>query len=149
MSQTHQLPNSLNLPFVEDLYVAFLWDPSSVTGEWRAYFESLANGEAAIVRPSLGPSFRPSGLFNALGTDEQSDERAGEPTAAARQDRVDQLIGAYRLRGHRIAGINPLGFVRSAPPELDPAFYGFAEADMGRSFSCQTMHCNGPLTLAE
>jgi 2-oxoglutarate dehydrogenase E1 component len=68
---------------------------------------------------------------------------------AGMQDRVDQLIRAYRSLGHSIARFNPLAFPRHKRPELDPKFYGFTEADMARRFSCQTMHCPGPLTLAE
>src|SRR5207249_6948352 len=65
------------------------------------------------------------------------------------QDRVDQLIRAYRSLGHSIARFNPLAFPRPKRPELDPKYYGFIEEDMARRFSCQTMHCEGPMTLAE
>jgi len=43
------------------------------------------------------------------------------------------LIRAYRIRGHLIADIDPLGMRDQTPhPELDPKSYGFAEADMDR-----------------
>ncbi|MFK8252679.1 2-oxoglutarate dehydrogenase E1 component [Ancylobacter terrae] len=43
------------------------------------------------------------------------------------------MIRAYRMRGHLHAKLDPLGLepVRSAP-ELDPASYGFREADLDR-----------------
>ena len=64
-----------------------------------------------------------------------------EAAAFGLQDRVDQLIRAYRTRGHMIAQIDPLGLARPCPPELDPAFYGLTESDTGRRFSCETVHC--------
>ncbi len=47
--------------------------------------------------------------------------------------RAIMLIRAYRIRGHRKANLDPLG-MREIPdlPELDPASYGFTEADMDR-----------------
>ncbi len=47
--------------------------------------------------------------------------------------RALMIIRAYRIRGHRKARLDPLG-LREIPalPELDPASYGFTEADMDR-----------------
>jgi succinyl-CoA synthetase alpha subunit len=43
------------------------------------------------------------------------------------------LIRAYRIRGHLEADLDPLGLVRQAPHrELDPATYGFTDADWDR-----------------
>ena len=39
---------------------------------------------------------------------------------AVLQDRVDQLIRAYRVRGHMVANVDPLGRPRPQLPELDP-----------------------------
>ena len=47
--------------------------------------------------------------------------------------RALMLIRAYRIRGHLIADIDPLGMRETTPhPELDPKSYGFTEADMDR-----------------
>ena len=47
--------------------------------------------------------------------------------------RAIMLIRAYRIRGHLAADLDPLAMAPKAPhPELDPASYGFAEADMDR-----------------
>jgi 2-oxoglutarate dehydrogenase E1 component len=132
------LPNSINLPFVESLYRDYRRDPSSVTDEWRQYFSTLENGDGA-VEVKLGPSFRPASLFH---------PREGRQMAGL-QDRVDQLIRAYRLRGHMIARFDPLGRVRPVPPELDPAYYHFTDADMRQRFSTETMQFGDGLTLGE
>ena len=47
--------------------------------------------------------------------------------------RAIMLIRAYRIRGHLAADLDPLGVRQSTDhPELDPASYGFTEADMDR-----------------
>ena len=75
---------------------------------------------------------------------------AGAPmaygTAAAPQAAPDQIrsatldsiralmvIRSYRVRGHLAASLDPLGLVKPEPhPELDPATYGFTDADLDR-----------------
>jgi 2-oxoglutarate dehydrogenase E1 component len=47
--------------------------------------------------------------------------------------RALMIIRAYRIRGHLAADLDPLGLAeRGNHPELDPASYGFTEADMDR-----------------
>jgi 2-oxoglutarate dehydrogenase complex dehydrogenase (E1) component-like enzyme len=38
------------------------------------------------------------------------------------QDRVYLLTRIYRVRGHRIAQVDPLGLPQEMPPELKPEF---------------------------
>lgn len=47
---------------------------------------------------------------------------------------VIQMINAYRVRGHLLASVNPLGLETYYYPELDPAFYGFTIWDLDRVF---------------
>ncbi len=53
---------------------------------------------------------------------------------AAKQAAVLQLINAYRVRGHLIADLDPLGAPSSYHPELDPANYGLSIWDLDREF---------------
>ena len=47
--------------------------------------------------------------------------------------RALMIIRAYRIRGHLVAELDPLGMREVTPhPELDPKSYGFTEADMDR-----------------
>ena len=47
--------------------------------------------------------------------------------------RALMVIRAYRIRGHLLADLDPLGMRDQAyHPELDPATFGFSEADMDR-----------------
>ncbi|MCL4794398.1 MAG: multifunctional oxoglutarate decarboxylase/oxoglutarate dehydrogenase thiamine pyrophosphate-binding subunit/dihydrolipoyllysine-residue succinyltransferase subunit [Bryobacteraceae bacterium] len=52
----------------------------------------------------------------------------------AKQAAVLQLINAYRVRGHLIADLNPLGVSPGYHPELDPSTYGLTIWDLEREF---------------
>ncbi len=66
----------------------------------------------------------------------------------AKQAAVLQLINAYRVRGHLIADLNPLGVKPSYHPELDPANYGLTIWDFDRQFMTGSLAVPGDLKLA-
>ena len=47
------------------------------------------------------------------------------PVAGSIQERVYEMVRNYRVRGHMIAAVNPLGAPRPCLPELELDFYGF------------------------
>src|SRR6185295_2568621 len=103
-------PNDLSLGFVEALYADYIKDPASVSEDWRRYFSSLTGDAEFRARPQIGPSQGAPGLFRSLST-------APAPTTAASgaapgvssgdvaafQAKVEQMIRAYRVRGHLFA----------------------------------------------
>ena len=122
---------SHNLAFAEELYLEYLTDPDSVPAEWRAWFaaaDSPVDGPAGAPRSSYGPEFPTGSLFRPAAS---GGADAGTTTAAF-QHRVDKLLRNYRVRGHRVADVNPLFDNRTEIPELDPTFYGFTEEDMNQ-----------------
>jgi 2-oxoglutarate dehydrogenase E1 component len=152
MDETINLPDSLSLTFVEGLYDDYLRDPRSVDEDWRAYFASMTRPENGRQGDGwrAGPSFKPASLFNPHCTTHTNGDRAAEmPVAqvANLQDRVDQLVRAYRVRGHMVAQINPLNLPRPHQPELELEFYRFTEADLERPFSIDTIPGADTLSL--
>ncbi len=149
MNPDAALPSPANLDFVEGLYAEYSRDPSSVSPEWRAYFETLNNGEPSAPGFRLGPSFSRRSLFH-------PPDSAGSLIAAGAdpmlpllwQHRVDRLIRAHRERGHIQARVDPLGHNVRYVPEMDPQFYGFGSADMDRHFVCESLCAEGSLTLS-
>ena len=99
---------------------------------------ALANGD---IHPPPAPAGEEKPLPLPVATGSASDERV-----AFLQDRVDQLVRAYRVRGHLMAEIDPLGRPRPGLPELDPQFYHLTEEDMDRSFSTDTIE--GPQSMS-
>ncbi|MBM4021210.1 MAG: hypothetical protein FJ284_03045, partial [Planctomycetes bacterium] len=99
---------------------------------------AVANGDVRLPSAPAGEA-KPLPLPVAQGS-------AGEERVAFLQDRVDQLVRAYRVRGHLMAEIDPLGRPRPGLPELDPQFYHLTEHDMDRSFSTDTIE--GPQSMS-
>ena len=120
---------SASLDYVEELYLQYLTDPASVTADWRAYFEGL--GPDGPVRRHLEPSFAPRSLFNPPTATADQLTEAGA-AAAVLQQKLDRLVRNYRVRGHRLAQLSPLGQEPFTAPELEPEFYGLTEADMAK-----------------
>ena len=168
---------SLSLEFVEGLLADYTRNPDSVAPDWRRYFdelthgqnggavESTGNGHAGLsgngdgngsTFKQLGPSFRPVSLFKpprpahaeiAPPPTQRPRVPAEQWNIAVSQDRVDQLIRAYRVRGHLVAQIDPLGLPRPELPELELSFYGLTEADLDREFSTATIEGPQSMTL--
>ena len=133
------LLNGSSLAFAEEMYLAYLDDPQSVPEAWQRFFRDVpVNGLAG--RDRVGPSFERRSLFRGGAASPAVDDTEGF------QHRVDRLIRNYRVRGHRVADLNPLGREEFEVPELDPAFYGFTDADMDKPVLASSLQ--GATTLA-
>lgn len=67
-----------------------------------------------------------------------------------RQDKVNQLVHAYRVRGHLLAQLDPLGPPgRTSYPELELEHYGLGEEDLDRVFSTTMIPGSTVLTLRQ
>lgn len=142
-----------NLAFAEELYERFQADPESVPPDWRRYFEGVnGNGGAAAEPASL---MNPSGsaCFDLDPCEGGRTARCAicgrEEQMAALQQRVSKLIRNYRVRGHRVAHVDPLGRGIAELPELDPAYHGLGEQDMDRLFSAPLLSPDRMISLRE
>ncbi|CAA6654909.1 unnamed protein product [Spirodela intermedia] len=95
--------------YLEELQRAWEDDPSSVDESWDYFFRNFV-GQAATSPGISGQTIQES-------------------------MRLLLLVRAYQVNGHMKARLDPLGLeVREVPHDLDPAFYGFTEADLDREF---------------
>ena len=123
-----------NAPYVEELYENYLSNPGSVPDTWRDYFDALqhvpaVDGSNAKDVPHLpvinafAERAKQGGTKVVMATG--ADSEMGRKRTA-----VQQLIAAYRNVGVRWADLDPLKRTeRDKIPELEPAFYGFTDAD--------------------
>ncbi|NYT24963.1 2-oxoglutarate dehydrogenase E1 component [Alcaligenaceae bacterium] len=129
-----------NAPYVEELYESYLDNPGSVPEQWRGYFDQLQHlpapgGNEQTRDQAHAPivqSFAERAKANAfIGHVPEPDL-----SVASKQISVQSLIAAYRSLGVRFADLDPLKrHERPAIPELDPAFYSLAEADLDRVYA--------------
>jgi len=152
-----------NAAYLEQLYAQYAGDPNAVDEAWRDFFAGLGDTAADAQAEAQGPSWArrdwppmPSDdLTNALtgqwpeaaaeikGAGDKIRAKAeakGVPVTDAQIQRAVldsiralMIIRAYRIRGHLVADLDPLGMRDETPhPELDPKSYGFTDADMDR-----------------
>ena len=152
-----------NAEYLEQLHARWANDPSAVDAAWAEFFSQMGDTEMEAKAEAAGPSWartdwppvpnddltaaldgqwpaapaeaKSAGKKIAAKAAEKGVEVSDEAVKRAVLDSVRALmiIRAYRIRGHLVADIDPLGMRDQTPhPELDPKSYGFTEADMDR-----------------
>ncbi|NBU14241.1 MAG: 2-oxoglutarate dehydrogenase E1 component [Alphaproteobacteria bacterium] len=149
-----------NAAYIEQLEARYAKDPSSVSAEWREFFEALKDDPASVEKSAAGASWKKANwpvtprtdLVSALDGNWAEVEKAigdklkGKADAGkagvspadvqqATRDSVRALmmIRAYRMRGHLHADLDPLRLEPAKDhEELHPSSYGFTEADWDR-----------------
>ncbi|KAF6164381.1 hypothetical protein GIB67_037538 [Kingdonia uniflora] len=95
--------------YLEELQRAWEDDPNSVDESWDNFFRNFV-GTAATSPGISGQTIQES-------------------------MRLLLLVRAYQVNGHMKAKLDPLGLEeREIPDDLDPALYGFTDADFDREF---------------
>ena len=135
--------NSFSLDYIDDLYVQYVRDPNSVPDTWQQYFEQfMVVGGAAANRTAPVSGGRTSKPAGPRGSGDESMDQA--LWLSRIQDRVNQLVREYRVRGHLRAHLDPLGISRSDAPELSPTRYGLSDDDLQRRLQSKTVeHVRG------
>ncbi|MEM9839161.1 MAG: 2-oxoglutarate dehydrogenase E1 component [Pseudomonadota bacterium] len=148
-----------NAVYLEQQFARYADDPQSVDPALRAYFDAFGDGAETAKRNAAGASWarndwpaRPGdeltaalgGNWAAIGDVLKSKiEKRAPEAATASPDAIQaavhdsvralMLIRAYRVRGHLIANLDPLGLREiDVHEELDPASYGFTDEDYDR-----------------
>ncbi len=139
-----------NSNFIEDLYARYLSDPKAVDSSWQNFFAGLGEDIPAVLDEMRGATWAPrmpAGTPEDDGFNGQAVAREAPAAAAAAPAmdaeaiheatrdsiRLQALIRGYRVRGHLIASLDPLGLDgEKHHPELDPATYGFTADDLDR-----------------
>jgi 2-oxoglutarate dehydrogenase E1 component len=123
----------VNQVFVEDQYDRWRQNPAAVDAGWRQYFDKIY-GQAL----QTSAWSQPPPAVNGNGQHELEVAVAAAETRLLReelQERVAELINAYRIRGHLFANLDPLGLLQPPPPELELEHFGLTEEDLDRTFA--------------
>ncbi|HMO15635.1 MAG TPA: 2-oxoglutarate dehydrogenase E1 component [Pirellulaceae bacterium] len=136
--------NVFSQQYIDELYEQFLKNPQSLNEDWRAFFTnmenngSLQNGAELSSTPHVRRSSDARYDDHRGGKLDETAER--DDRVAQLQDRVDQLIRGFRVRGHLEAKVDPLGIPRPTNRELHPESYGLLPSDMKKKFSTRTIY---------
>jgi len=110
--------------------------PSWARGDWPP----VPNDDLTAALDGQWPTAAPAEVKSA---GKKIAEKAAEKGVSVSDEQIKRavldsvralmIIRAYRIRGHLVADIDPLGMRDQTPhPELDPKSYGFTDADMDR-----------------
>ncbi len=102
----------------------FLKDLNDLLLGNNGFYEEIFNSIKVPSRPlQWETDYQPGGFDQSINTDE-----------IVKQARVLQLINMYRVRGHLLADLDPLGTRAVYHPELDPASFNLTVWDLDRYF---------------
>jgi 2-oxoglutarate dehydrogenase E1 component len=134
-----------NSAFIEEYYSDYLNNPSKLPEGWKEFFDGLKENEEIISKTLEGPSWAPPkkikrdnlDLEDLFNKDSLEDARTANlpltQESAKNSIRAIMLIRAYRIRGHLIANLDPLGLMtREEHLELKPETYGFTKIDFNK-----------------
>src|SRR5260370_23132278 len=135
----------INQVFVEDQYERWRQNPALVAPEWQQYFARLhglsgapplqtsawSQPPAPVTAPPPLPPPPENGHFARALLDVTVPEQDRDL-----QERVAEMINAYRIRGHLFARLDPLGLLQPPPTnDLDLSHFGLSEADLDKKFA--------------
>ena len=118
-----------NSSFIENMYLRYIDKDPSLPDSWNTYFSDLNEDLSLITKEIEGPSWRKKKISQSF---ENNDLKILE------QQKIDSikaiaLIRSYRIRGHLIANLDPLGMMkREYLHELHPSDHGFKREDYDR-----------------
>ena len=129
--------NKSNSAFIEEMYIKYIEKDPNLPKSWREYFEDLNDDIESIIKEVEGPSWAQRKKVN---LDKITNELAGQnQNISTSQSSITQsikaiaLIRAYRIRGHLIANLDPLGMMeRNYIHELHPEDHGFKKEDYSK-----------------
>lgn len=138
-----------NASYIEAYYEEFLKDPDSVEPSWRKYFKQLNEDNAShdVAHSPIRDSF----IDTAASAGQGARKRTTMDSAAAqKQAGVLRLINYYRVRGHQVAKLDPLGLYEPpAVADMDPSFHGLAKSDMDSVFNTGSLFAADELPLRD
>lgn len=126
-----------NADYIDELYERYIKDPSLVPEDWRTYFQSLptdAQVKSDVSHADIQHDF--IALANSKASVQPSAPLSIGADHERKQVKVSTLIHMFRLQGHQLANLDPLGlWQRTLPKSLKFDDYGLTEADLEINFS--------------
>ncbi len=151
--------HGVNSPFIKELYLKYLNNPKSIPQSWIEFFDGLNDDQEIIKKEILGPSWAPrkkSNLeinYNQKNLSNKSPATVTDITNEKEKEesvKAIALIRAYRIRGHLIANLDPLGMMeRKYLEDLHPADHGFKKEDYNKKIYIGAYMDKGYATINE
>jgi 2-oxoglutarate dehydrogenase E1 component len=133
-----------NSAFLEQMYLKYINKDLDLPSSWKNYFDDLGDELDLVVNEIKGPSWAP--IKKQINIVEKKPKKEVHLNGSVKNvisennlhNNIDsikavELIRAYRLRGHLLAKLDPLGLKKTEYlEELHPEYYGFKKSDYKR-----------------
>ncbi|MDP9230892.1 MAG: 2-oxoglutarate dehydrogenase E1 component [Bacteroidota bacterium] len=130
--------------FIEGLYQDYVKNPDSVDPDFRRFFEGF---DFAMSQARLSTNgTQQVTVAPEIMLQEKKDSQAVD---WHKEISVYRMILGYRNKGHLIADTNPIRKRKDRGANLDPAFFGFTEEDLDKTFQASSLLGLGPSTLGD
>ena len=132
--ETTSFLSGTNSSYIDELYEKFAKDQNSIQESWREFFLGLAENKELIKKNTQGASWSPEQVKNihnnnldsyenllpkinvleiqekiTKSSSKEKPDNFSVETATTDSVRAIMMIRAYRIRGHLIADLDPLG----------------------------------------
>ncbi|MFL2898417.1 MAG: 2-oxoglutarate dehydrogenase E1 component [Candidatus Pelagibacter sp.] len=122
-----------NTSFIEEMYVKFIEGDTTIPQSWKSYFEDLGEDLNDVIKEIEGPNWKPNKIKINLNQENLKESQKVNQINIKDSIKAIALIRAYRINGHLIANLDPLGMMeRKYLHELHPEDYGFKKDDFNR-----------------
>ena len=122
-----------NTSFIEEMYVKFIEGDTTIPQSWKSYFEDLGEDLNEVIKEIEGPNWKPNKIKINLNQQNLNESQKVNQINIKDSIKAIALIRAYRINGHLIANLDPLGMMeRKYMHELHPEDYGFNKDDFNR-----------------
>ena len=122
-----------NTSFIEEMYVKFIEGDTTIPQSWKSYFEDLGEDLNDVIKEIEGPNWKPNKIEINLNQKNLKENQKVNKINIKDSIKAIALIRAYRINGHLIANLDPLGMMeRKYMHELHPEDYGFKKDDFNR-----------------
>ena len=134
--------------FIENMYLEFVKDPSSVDPELKKFFEgfdfAVGNGASSVSESTNGKSAAPVAAPTTLNKEASE---PGDDAGWKKELGAYRMILGYRNKGHLIAKTNPIRTRKDRDANLTLSFFGLDDADLDKTFYVGDRIGLGPTTL--
>ncbi len=121
-----------NSAFIEQMYLKYINNDPNLTSEWKNYFDNLKEDTSVAIKELEGPSWgKKSNIYSEQLENLSFRRKEIKNTNDFKESNNESikaiaLIRAYRIRGHLLAKLDPLGLSKTEYlDELHPDYYGF------------------------
>ena len=138
-----------NGAFIESMYLKYINSDTELPHGWKEFFDGLGEDKKYILNEIQGPSWAPNkiNIKKIIDQEKISTKESSNEFVSSREDyekekeqsvKAIALIRAYRIRGHLIANLDPLGLMkREYLNELNPFGHGFKKEDFNKKIYLQ------------